>query len=176
MKASVLRYLVDAGPLVGAFSRNDRWHAWSRNVLVSLGSEVHTSECVFAEAACRLKPYPMGLISLLDALHSGRVRFSPVYPEHAVRCIELIRKFPDRMDVGDASLVILSELNPRARLITTDAADFNLYRRKDGSAVPSILPPNTGGRLQEEAADFLTPRRTSLPVTARKSRRPPVAS
>lgn len=44
------------------------------------------------------------------------------------------------MDVGDASLVILSERFPRAKLVTTDVTDFTLYRRRDGRPVPIIAP------------------------------------
>ena len=45
-----------------------------------------------------------------------------------------------QMDVADASLIVLSELNPRARLITIDRRDFTVYRRNDGNPVPCIMP------------------------------------
>ncbi|WP_157836908.1 hypothetical protein [Geminisphaera colitermitum] len=45
------------------------------------------------------------------------------------------------MDLGDATLVALSEQFPRAKLITIDRTDFTIYRRKDGKLVPSIMPP-----------------------------------
>jgi predicted nucleic acid-binding protein len=156
---------------MGAFFPSDQWHAWSRAVFVSLGAEVYTTECAFAEAAHHLKPYPAGLIDLLDALHAGRVRLFPVYPEHTARCIELVQKYPARMDVGDASLLILSELHPHARLITTDVADFRLYRRKDGTPVPAIMPPELIARLEEEGAAYDASPAKPSPSKARRARR-----
>ncbi len=95
---------------------------------------------LFAEAGHLLKPYPAGLFQLLAALHAGHVRFLSVFPEHAPRCAELIRKFAPHMNEGDASLVILSERYPAAPLVTIDAGDFNLYRRRDGRPVPGLMP------------------------------------
>lgn len=140
MKGSAVRYLVDAGPLVGAFWGRDQWHSWSRATLTSLGAEVFTTETVFAEAAHHLKPYLPALVGLLAALQAGHIRLAPVLPAQTSRCAELVWKYAPRMDLGDASLVILSELFPRARLVTTDLADFGIYRRRDGSAVPLIAP------------------------------------
>jgi hypothetical protein len=36
------------------------------------------------------------------------------------------------MDAGDATLVVLSEQYPRAKLLTVDTRDFAVYRRGDG--------------------------------------------
>jgi predicted nucleic acid-binding protein len=140
VRASGVEYLIDAGPLVGAFWGRDQWHAWSRQTLVSLSAEVYTTETVFAEAAHHLKPYTPALLGLLAALETGHVRFCPVLPAATRRCAELLTKFVPRMDMGDASLVILSEQFPMAHLITTDVADFTIYRRRDGRAVPVISP------------------------------------
>jgi hypothetical protein len=141
VKASAVSYLCDAGPLVAAFWPEDRWHAWSRSALDSLGAPVFTTETVFAEAAHFLKPRLDVLLQLFTAIQTGHVRFAPVYPLHLARAAELAAKFAPRMDAADASLVILSELHPRARLLTIDRADFTLYRRRDGRAVPSLMPP-----------------------------------
>ena len=48
-------------------------------------------------------------------------------------------KYPD-MDAGDASIVILSELFPQAAVITTDQADFTVYRRFRSQKIPAIYP------------------------------------
>ena len=141
MKASGIRYLVDAGPLIGAFWPADQWHGWSREALGSTGAEVYTTETVFAEAAYQLRSSLPALLQLLAAVDSGLVRLLPVLPEHIGRAAELMIDYHPRSDLGDASLVILSELHPRARLLTLDRRDFTLYRRRDGRPVPCILPP-----------------------------------
>jgi hypothetical protein len=65
-----------------------------------------------------------------------------VAPVDAVRAAEIITRYAPRSDWGDASLVILSERFPRARLITVDIRDFTIYRRRNGSPVPCIAPPS----------------------------------
>jgi predicted nucleic acid-binding protein len=141
VKASEIRYLCDAGPLVAAIWPEDRWHTWSRAALDSLGAPVYTTETVFAEVAHLLKPRLDALLQLFTAIQAGHVRFAPVFPAHIARAAELAAKYAPRMDAADASLVILSQRHPRARLLTIDRADFTLYRRRDGLAVPSIMPP-----------------------------------
>jgi hypothetical protein len=54
--------------------------------------------------------------------------------------VVLAAKFAPRMDLGDASLIVLSEKFPTARLITVDMADFSIYRRRDGQPVPLVAP------------------------------------
>jgi hypothetical protein len=44
------------------------------------------------------------------------------------------------MDAGDASLAVLSELHPQAKIITTDVRDFTVYRRFRHAALPLIHP------------------------------------
>ena len=149
MKDSAVRYLVDAGPLVGSLWAADQWHEWSRRSLDAIGCEVYTTESVLAEAAHLLKPYRPALLQLLAALDSGSVRLIGIYPENAFRCAELIKKYPDRMDAGDASLIVLSELHPRAKLLTLDA-DFKIYRRRDGSLVPFLSPTDSAEEFQLE--------------------------
>lgn len=140
VKGSRVDYLIDAGPLVGAFWPADQWHAWSRATLSLVSRPVFTTETVFAEAAHLLKAYSPALFQLLSALESGLINFLPVYPVNTGRAAEFIHAYPRQGDWGDASLVILSEQYPRARLITTDTRDFTVYRRRDGCPVPCIIP------------------------------------
>jgi hypothetical protein len=142
VKDSTVRYLVDAGPLVGAFWPADQWHVWSRETLSSVGGPVHTTETVFAEAAYHLRAHLPALLQLLAALESGLVRLAAVNPVDAVRAAEIITDYAPRADWGDATLVILSEHFPRARLLTVDVRDFTIYRRRNGSPVPCLTPPH----------------------------------
>lgn len=74
-------------------------------------------------------------------LAGHRVLLVPVLSEYPRRISELLSKYP-RMDAGDATLVVLSEIYPEARLITLDN-DFNHYRRFRNQAIPLLAPgPN----------------------------------
>jgi len=57
----------------------------------------------------------------------------------AARIGRLLEDYP-QMDFGDATLVVLSEAYPNAKLVTLDVRDFTFYRRSDGRAVPIIAP------------------------------------
>jgi hypothetical protein len=52
---------------------------------------------------------------------------------------ELLVKYP-QMDAGDASLVVLSERFPKAKIITVDVRDFTVYRRFRNQPLPLIHP------------------------------------
>ena len=62
----------------------------------------------------------------------------PVLAEQSARVGELLAKYPE-MDAGDATLVVLSELYPRAKLITVDD-DFRRYRRSRNQVIPLVIP------------------------------------
>ena len=53
---------------------------------------------------------------------------------------ELISKYAERMDLADASIVRLSELHPRAKVLTVDKADFKIYRRFGREPIPCDFP------------------------------------
>ena len=53
----------------------------------------------------------------------------------------LISKYEERMDLADASIVRLSELHPRARVLTVDKGDFKIYRRFGRGHIPCDFPP-----------------------------------
>ena len=46
----------------------------------------------------------------------------------------------EAMDAADASLVVLSEMHPNAKAITTDRADFTVYRRFRAQKLPVVCP------------------------------------
>ncbi len=140
MKASAINYLVDAGPLVGLLDADDQWHDWSDRTLTVLDEPLASTETALAEACHHLRDHRPALQELMLMLAEGRLRLAPILSVHPRRVGELLEKYP-RMDAGDATLVVLSELFPRARLITVDSRDFGIYRRRDGRAVPSIIPP-----------------------------------
>jgi predicted nucleic acid-binding protein len=77
---------------------------------------------------------------ILSLVKNGDIQICPIMPDGSGRILDLMKKYADIMDFGDATLAVLSEMHPRARLITVDRRDFSFYRRHDGSAVPTIMP------------------------------------
>ena len=134
-----VRTLVDAGPLIGWLNASDQWHAWSVSVLSGVRGPLHTSEIIVGEACWNLGGNSRPSHALLTLVRKGAIHLLRPWPEHLERTQELMIKYPN-MDAGDASLVILSELFPQAAVITTDRADFTVYRRFRSQRIPAIYP------------------------------------
>ena len=77
--------------------------------------------------------------ALLDWVRRGALVLHPLWPQQLARTQELMLKF-ERMDAADASLVVLSELHPRAIVVTVDARDFRVYRRFRRNSIPLLTP------------------------------------
>ena len=138
MKASAIDYLVDAGPIVGLLSETDQWHAWSDSVLTVFDAQLATTETVWGEICHLLRRNRIALFAAIEALETGRIVLLPVW-DRAARIRILMEHYP-QMDAGDASLVVLSERFPKAKIITTDVRDFTVYRRFRNDALPLIHP------------------------------------
>ncbi len=138
MKASAIDYLVDAGPIVGLLSETDQWHAWSDSVLTVIDVQLATTETVWGEICHLLRRNRIALFAAIEALETGRIVLLPVW-DRAARIRILMERYP-QMDAGDASLVVLSERFPKAKIITTDVRDFTVYRRFRNEALLLIHP------------------------------------
>lgn len=139
VKASGVRYLVDAGPLIGWFSRRDQWHAWSTQALQAVDDVLWTSEAVFAEACYQLGGNTPEVMALVELADGGHLRLLPVLDVAPGRLRALLAKYP-WMDVCDASLVLLSEMYREAKIVTLDVRDFGVYRRFRNEPLPLICP------------------------------------
>jgi predicted nucleic acid-binding protein len=139
VKASAPNYLVDAGPLIALLNRRDQWHAWAHHALEVIAEPLWTTEAVLGEACHNLGPNSAAVHDLLSYVTSGHLRVPSGFEESAARVTELMRKYP-QMDLGDATLVVLSEQFPRAKIITLDRRDFSVYRRFVREPLPLIMP------------------------------------
>ena len=133
-----MRAIADTGFLVAFGNRNDTHHKWAVGVAQRVTEPLLTCEAVLAETA-----YHLGSSALaLAMLREGLVRPALVLSEHVSRLTELAERYADRQpDLADLCLIRLSELHPRYPVITTDLADFRVYRRGRREAIPLIYPP-----------------------------------
>ncbi len=138
LKDSAINYLVDAGPIIGLLDGDDQWHEWSVQTLSVLDEPLATTETAIAEACHRLRNLRPALQELTVLIAESRVILQPTMSQYPRRIGELLAKYP-LMDAGDATLVVLSESYPRARLITVDS-DFRHYRRLRNQAISTIMP------------------------------------
>jgi predicted nucleic acid-binding protein len=139
VKASAPSRLLDAGPLVELLDADDQWHGWSRKGLTAIPGALRTTETAAAEACYLLRDHRPALSAILRMIDSGALVIEPLNQRHAARIAQLLADYT-LMDFGDATLVVLSELYPKAKLVTLDVRDYTIYRRIEGSAVPIIAP------------------------------------
>lgn len=132
--------LIDTGPLVAILARRDTWHAWAVARWREIEPPLETCEPVLTEAAFLLRGVPGGHDALLALVAEGivQVRFDLADEVADVRA--LLARYADQpMSLADACLVRMTEIRPRAKLLTLDA-DFRRYRRLGRKVIPLIAP------------------------------------
>jgi uncharacterized protein len=104
--------LLDAGPWVAYLRRADMHHVWARE-----------------QFSAREEFVRSGVVTLDFDLQSNVI---PVE--------NLMRKYRDQpMDLADACLVRMAEIEPRSLVVTTDG-DFKVYRRNGREVIPHVVP------------------------------------
>lgn len=134
-----VKTVVDAGPLIGWLNAADQWHEWSIATLQSRRGALHTTEIVLGEACYHLGGNSAPVQALLTLVRDGGIVLHTPWPRHLARTQVLMAKY-QQMDAADASLVVLSEQFPKARIVTIDGRHFGIYRRGNNEPLPLIAP------------------------------------
>ena len=133
-----MKKILDAGPLIALINEADRHHAWAEATLSSLGYPFATCPEVLAEVAA-VTGRPRAVVRLVT---SGGIVLDFDLAAQATAVLRLLEKYADReMDLADACIVRMAELCRDCRVITTDRADFAVYRRNGRDVIPVIVPP-----------------------------------
>jgi predicted nucleic acid-binding protein len=131
--------LLDAGPWVAYLRRADMHHVWAREQF-SAREEFVSCEAVLAEVCARLQYYGNDPLVALEFVKSGVVTLDFDLQSNLIFVENLMRKYRDQpMDLADACLVRMTEMEPRSLVVTTDE-DFKVYRRNGREVVPHVLP------------------------------------
>jgi len=133
----VLAALVDAGPLVAVFGRNEpegpRYRALFKRAADELWSLATTWPCVVE--ASHLLEAPQRY-TLLRWVAAGALPVFPFAAEQLEAMVELMRRYTEsprtEMDLADASLVWLAADTGVVTIMTMDRRDFSRYRLPDG--------------------------------------------
>jgi uncharacterized protein len=127
LAARAPRVLLDTGPLVALYARDDPHHAAVTEWMSGFAGELHTVEAVLTEAAyfltARMRAVLADLASI-GALHVHRLDVAAYK-----RIATLLRKFANQdPDWADVELIWLAEATGIHRIATLDIADFSVYR------------------------------------------------
>ena len=132
-----MKGIADTGFIVAFVSNKDADHAWAVGVAAAITEPLLTCEAVLAEASYHLRN-PAKIIAMIE---DGLLAPAFDCREHLPQLAALAKRYADRNpDFADLCLIRMSELNPRHSVITTDRADFAVYRRNKREVIPLICP------------------------------------
>ena len=134
------RTIIDTGPLVALLNRKEAHHQWVKTTLFETPPPLVTCEAVVAEAAFLLRDIDKGGRALMTLLARQALHLHFRLSEEHEQVAKLMAKYADvPMSLADACLVRMSEIIPRATVLTFDS-DFRVYRRSGRQVVPVVMP------------------------------------
>jgi len=98
-----------------------------------------TCEAVLSEATYLLRGGPAA-DRLFEMVELGALEIAPLFPHESPKIRAFMKRYAGRAQLADACVVRLSELHPLARVLTSDGADFRVYRRNRPDRIPIISP------------------------------------
>ena len=132
--------VVDSGPLVALFDRDDAHHANALGFLRTFEGELISDLPVVTEVMYLLDFSVQAQVSFLQWLVAGGVTLIDVTAEDLVRTAELLQKYSGLpADFADATLVALAERLGMHEIATVDR-DFGIYRLKGKRALRNVFP------------------------------------
>ncbi len=131
--------IADTGLLVALARDNDQHHDWAAGIGEQIEWPVLTCEAVLAETAFHLQSSE----EVIGMLRDNVVRVAFDCESHLDSLYGLALRYANRQpDLADLCLIRMSELYPRHTILTTDEADFRVYRRNKREVIPIICPPH----------------------------------
>ncbi len=131
---------IDTGPLVAFLNGRDALHAWARDTLAHVEPPLRTCEAVLSEACFLLRKVRGGADVVMELVDRGVVQVPFRLTTEVVQVRKLMSRYATTpMSLADASLVRMTELDPKLTVMTLDD-DFRVYRRFGRQVVPVLMP------------------------------------
>ncbi len=131
--------LIDAGPLIALFNKNDKYHEEIKEFIKSYSGLLTTSWPVITEVCHMLDFNINAQIDFLKWIKLGGLKVEDIKTEEIDRIIKLSEKYSDiPMDLADATLVVISERLGIKEIITIDS-DYYIYRTTEKEMIRNIF-------------------------------------
>jgi len=125
--------LVDTGPLVALFDKEDSHHARCVRVLKTASTPLVSTTPVLTETFHLLGADSRGAQALFEFIERDGLTVWHLNKVTLIRSFALMRQYADHpMDLADASLVVAAEVLDTQRIFTIDRKDFATYRIRRG--------------------------------------------
>jgi predicted nucleic acid-binding protein len=120
--------LIDAGPLIALFDRDDNYHEKIIDYIKGKKFKFITTTAVITEVSHMLNFSVDAQILFFEWIMKEGVLLQEIQQSDITRIMELTKKYSDRpMDFADATLVIAAEKTGIREIISIDS-DFDIYR------------------------------------------------
>lgn len=130
--------LVDSGPLIALFDRDDRYHAPVKSYLSNVRLKLVTTWPVLTET-CALLPQASAN-DFIEYVCRGGLRVATLEQDDLSTILALRRKYANvPMDFADASLVVIALRDGQDRIVSIDS-DFEIYRLAGKKRFRNLLP------------------------------------
>jgi hypothetical protein len=96
-------------------------------------------EPVLTEVVYFLREDRLTIDPLFQLLEREALRLQFDLSAHWARIRTLMSRYR-QMDLADASIVVMTELHARCRVLTIDRTDFSVYRRNDRQVIDFVAP------------------------------------
>ncbi|WP_041401214.1 type II toxin-antitoxin system VapC family toxin [Salinispira pacifica] len=131
--------LIDAGPLIALFNKNDKYYQSIFDFLKNYKGRLISTWPVITEVSHMLSFNVQAQIDFLRWIRLGGIIIEEIKYEGLDRIISLSEKYSDiPMDLADASLVFISEKLNIKEIITIDN-DYYIYRTIDKEKIRNIF-------------------------------------
>jgi uncharacterized protein len=133
------RIVIDAGPLIALFDKDDKYHPDAMKFLRDFKGELISNIAVITEVTHLLDFSVRVQIDFLQWVGNGGISIAEILREDLQRIIELTEKYSDLpMDFADASLVVLCERMKIKDIASVDR-DFGIYRTRERQPLRNIF-------------------------------------
>jgi predicted nucleic acid-binding protein len=123
--------LIDTGPIVAFFDKDDRHHDLCIEILKEIREPLLTTWPVLTECFYLLNFSSEVQDSLWLFIQRGGIEIYPLEKELLIQCREFMKQYRDLpMDLADATLVALADALQVPKIFTLDHKDFSIYRFK----------------------------------------------
>ncbi|MDX2179141.1 MAG: PIN domain-containing protein [Bryobacteraceae bacterium] len=135
-----MRVVVDTGPLVAIFGRDDPYRDACEGALQSIHTPMLTTWAVLTEAAWLLRNEPKAITDIMESFAEGLLAV-PHLGDSDIRAVSaILDRYRDlKPQLADATIVHLAERESADAIFTLDRRDFSVYRttrRREFRIVP----------------------------------------
>ena len=132
--------LVDTGPLIALFNKNDDYHQRCVQTFKTLRFPLLTVWPVITEAMYLLSFSGAAQDALWEWFKRDAMSLAALFAADIPRIQQLMKKYRDLpMDLADAALIRVAERDKLRSLFTLDLHDFRLYRPSHVRSLSLIL-------------------------------------